>query len=68
MEFETIEEINAVYDFLCDYYTQTEQNGKIETLDAIMGINGNEDGLKDFLDYYWRDYDEVKEQSRRYLK
>ena len=68
MEFTTINEINAVYDFLCDYYTQTEQKQMIETLDAIMWINGNEDGLNDFLGYYWRDIDEVKEQMKRYLK
>lgn len=64
----TAQEIDAIYAFLEDYYTQTEQKGMIDTLDAIMWINGNDDGLRDFLDYYWRDTEEVKEQAERYKK
>lgn len=59
--FDTIDEINATYDFLCDYYRQTDQKQMIETLDAIMWINGNEQGLEDFIWYFWRDIDEIKE-------
>lgn len=66
MEFTTLKEIDAVYDFLCDFYTQTEQPQKIETLDAIMWIEGNEQGLADFIDYYWRTEDEIRKGARLY--
>jgi len=41
---------------------------KIEVLSVLMDINGNEQGIIDFIDYYGFDVDELNEDIREWYE
>lgn len=41
---------------------------KIEVLSVLMDINGNEEGIIDFIDYYGFDVDELNEDIREWYE
>jgi hypothetical protein len=53
-----------------DYFTELLgcEPEKIEALRVLMDINGNEQGIIDFIDYYGFDVDELNEDIREWYE
>lgn len=56
----------AVYNYFSEVLEWEPE--KLEALKVLMSVNGDEQGIYDFIDYYGFDVDELNEQiEKRYF-